>query len=339
MSADLWDHFGLRADPFQAGTFVETRDSKGMAERMRRAVANRDWVLFYGPPGAGKTWTKDEIAADLAETHYVVEVLSCKRRWVYLNNVCDALCIDLDIEDALGERPRLARETRMRQVRRLMGVRSRQKEIVLLLDEATMFNDNFLDEVKWLRDLRFGPDKFDQRKPDRRPLCTVAMFGWRQLADRIARNPQHRIRVRRHELTGLSQAEVSRFIEELGLARAVPEAARAALWQAGRFPGEIRNLVTEGMERALVQGRRHLLPEDVLPEAQALAEQLKTGGVLFSEVAKIADVSNSTVSNYFAGKITLTSKTGRDVVLAARRLLAEKETATRNAERGMRSVG
>ena len=330
---DLWSWFGLKGDPFANADFFESRDYRAMLARMRRGIADREWLLFYGPPGAGKTWWKEEMKLALVDECYFVEVLGGSRAWIRLNNVCDAFCIDLDIESCLHEKPRLALDPRMRQIRRLLGVRSREKEIVLLLDEATHFSDSLMDEIKWLRDFRFGPEAANLSRRDRRPMFTVAAFGWRQLADRIARNPQHKIRVRRHELSGLSVMEIGKFIDALGLTRAVPEATREVLARIAPFPGEIRSALMDGMERALSLGRKQVLPEDILSELQGLSARLRELGIQGRTVAQLANVSDASVSCVLSNRAGITPKLRDSILTAARRLIEEKVKANEPATR------
>jgi len=217
---DIYRYFGLRkGDPFlQGGRYGWTGMTRCHGQ-MRRAAENREWILAYARPGAGKTEAMNEFVEKYAEKYWLAHVLSNDREQIKMNNLHGALIEDLDLAGCLGEKPCVRREQRARQLIRLLGVRCQQKPILLILDEASRLPSALFDDVKFLRDQLWSgrPDK-----RDRRPHFGVVMFGWKSLADRVSASAQNRIRVRRYEVPEMSQAEVSGFVEHCGLQRIVP---------------------------------------------------------------------------------------------------------------------
>jgi len=326
MDADVYTHFGFaRGDPFLRGRRFDWTGLRRIANRLRRAVRHREWVLFFGPPGAGKTEALNEFAEAHEDDYWVARVLANDREMVGMNTIHHALIEDLNLADLEARVPR-RREARMRQIVRLLGVRSEEKPVLLVMDEASHFCLPVLDDVKFLRDQLW---RGRRDKADRRPHFAVAMFGWASLAKRVAASRQNRIRVQRHEVPPMSQAELEGFVAHVGMRRVVPAEARRTLWQVARYPGEVRYALLEAMERAMVRGSRVVRPEDLLAGAGGVGEALRTRGIRWREVAQAAKASEATVSLVLRDAYTGQDRMQARVLLEARRLIAEHDTGER----------
>lgn len=319
---DLFRHFGLRrGDPFLQGRRFEWTGMQRIHGQMRRAAENREWILVYARPGAGKTESLNEFVERYAERYHLAFVMSNDRENVRMNSLHSAIVQDLDLAGCLGERPAHAREQRARQLVRLLGVRCQEKPVLLVLDEASRFCSALFDDIKFLRDQLWG-GRLDKR--DRRAHFGVAMFGWKSLADRISSSAQNRIRVRRYEAPEMSQAEVSGFVEHCGLGRIVTGEACEALFKAKvRFPGEIVAVLREALERAAVRGRTQVLPCDLASDLGALAADLRSRGITFAAVAREAGVSAAVVTGVFGGTYRGRESTAGQAVQTARAMIED----------------
>ncbi len=336
---DIWEHFRIRGgDPFQRGRRFAWNGMERIINRLKRAARDRDWVLIFAPPGAGKTYAMEQFIEEHGERYHIVRVLANHRRCMRMNCIHDALILDLDLAAALGEKRQIRRELRMRQMVRLLGIRSEEKPVILLLDEASHFTQDVFDDLKFLRD-QLWSGRTD--KGDRRSHLAVAMFGWLSLAKRLRANRQNAIRVRTTEAPCMSRADVDGFLRHLGLGRVVPEAARKSLFEIARYPGEIRHILIEAMEHAAVRQRSTVTPADMGPDLEALRRDLTRLGITYEMVANEAGVSKATAALVLCGKYTGRNITRGRVIMTAMRLAtdaAEADLARRPTRRLTRQL-
>ena len=323
--SDVYDAFGFRrGDPFLAAPRFEWTGLKRIVRDMWRLARNREWGLWFAPPGSGKTEAKNAFCEQYCDKAWIVEVKSTHRRVMRMNCLLDAMIMDLDMA-GLGERPTYRREGRTRQIVRLLGQRSEEKPVLVILDEASAFSQDLFNNIKHLRDLVWVGRR---DKGDRRPHFGVVMFGWVTLAKRIAAVRQNEIRVRRREAPPMSFAELCALLDHVGWTRKkLPEASRAALHACARYPGEARFALQGAMERALLRGRRVIEPEDLMGDVEALAATVKRLHIYGREIAALANTSVPTVSQVLSGSYTGRERTRAAVLLAARRLIREDPVA------------
>jgi len=333
---DIYRHFGLRkGDPFLAAPRFDWTGTKRIATEMRRAAKESSWLLLYGPPGAGKTEGMNAFVEQCGKDYHIAHCLSTAREDLQMTCVHQAFVLDLDMAGRLGERPTKHRESRVRQLLRLLAMCRREKPVILMLDEASRIGTAFFDDIKFLRDLRWSGDDIRSR----RPYFAVVMLGWESLAKRIARSDQNRIRVRRWELPPMAQAEVHDFVAHVGLSRVVPEATRVALFRSGiRYPGEIAHALRTAMERAAARGLKQVRPEHLLNDVAAIARALRDRDISFATVARQSGHSPALVTRVLSGTYAGKASTIGQVLQTAQRMIAYWDMA-QDAERPHRRRG
>lgn len=293
---DLYRHFGLRDDPFANAEPFESADYKAVRAAVARAVEDRGWLLVYGVPGAGKTFSTYE-AVYAMENCRVVRTLSGHRKAFEGTNIDSAV-----MEDMTDEKPRQSREARRRQLERILGEATRDGEVCVMIDESTSMHQKLFTEIKFMRDsLRFGADPRNPRRMDRRPLFSVIMIGWPSLAARIEKSNELRPRIRRLEMQGMARSEVYKFIEHLGLSGVCPKEAAQEIADKVRFPLAIMDRLREGMERAWSRGSKTISREDMALDVCELYRLVKRTGVKLREIADATGKSIATVSTAVNG--------------------------------------
>ncbi len=291
MSGDMFTHFGLKEDPFAYPEPFESADFKKVSTSVQRCARDRGWLLITGTPGSGKTFAMYEALASL-ENVRPVRLMGGNRRQYYVTNVDNALFLDL----ADGtETMRSSREARRRQLERVVGQASREKDVLVLADEATNLPATTFTEIKMMRDsLHFGTDPRNPKRPDRRPLFGVVMVGWPCVADRVESSNELRPRIQRLEMQGLARSEVVRFVEHLGLAKICPKETCNAIADFSRYPLVIMDRLRYGMERAWQRGDKAVSTEDVTMDVSELYHLVQRTGTKLKEIAEGAQVSLST---------------------------------------------
>lgn len=289
MELDILKRFGLNEDPFADPEPFESQDLQTLRAEIRRCAEGRGWLCVTGVKGAGKTFATYDgfFHADCR----LVRTLGGDRFRYRGSQIDGAL-----FEDLTEERPRAGREARRRQLERILGEASKDKPVVVLIDEATVMPHQTFTEIKFLRDsLRYGADPRNPRRPDRRPLFGVVMLGWPSLSARIESDNELRPRVRRYKMQGLSRAEVHGFIEHVGLTKVCPKEVRNILADFVRYPLHILSRIHEGMERAYYRGAKQLSVEDVSRDISELYRMAKQHNLTLKDIATETGLSVSCV--------------------------------------------
>jgi type II secretory pathway predicted ATPase ExeA len=248
-----------------------------------------------GSAGSGKTYTTYEALARV-DCHLVRSL--CGDRHHFRATQIDSAIY----QDLTSEMPRQGREARRRQLERVCGEMSRERDIVVLLDEATGIPRQVFTEIKFLRDaLRYGSDPQNPRRPDRRPLFAVVMIGWPSLAMDIEKSNELRPRIRRKMMGGMARSEVARFIEHLGLAGVVEKDVAGLIADHVRYPLHIMDRLREGMERAWARGDKRLRVDDVSLDVTEMYRLVKRAGLRLKDIADTTGVSVASVHNVVNG--------------------------------------
>lgn len=330
---DEYQYFGFRkGDPFLACPRFKWSGLNRIVNRLKRAARQREWMLFYGPPGSGKTEALNEFAETYGEDCHLAWLRCAERKYVSPNSILEAFALDLDLPE-LGEKLARSRETRVRQIVRLLGVRCREKPVMLIMDEANSFILEIFNAVKFMRDQLWAgrPDK-----SDRRPHFGVVMFGWATLAKRVGGTRQNEIRVRRYEQTKMSRAEMADFLDHVGFtAGKLPDESRDILWQRARYPGEIRYTLQGAMQRAADRGRKVITPDDLKADVELIAQTVKRLGIRQNQIAKKCGLSTTVVCQVLAESYSGAESTRNKVLTACERLIRDDDDyqASRRPER------
>ena len=202
--------FGLGVDPWAAMS-MSTADAKRVAEMVEAAVEAQAFVSVLGPRGAGKTRAV-RTALRSHERSKVVEPLRLTREKLHMGDIETAI-----VRDLCDEAPRRSGEARSHQVRRVLGTASRERRIVLMLDDSHVLHHATLRSLKRLRELSWL---------GRSPLLGIVLVGQR---DRTEALPEVGLRSDRLTMAGLSGEEAAGALGRAGYGAVLSESALARL--------------------------------------------------------------------------------------------------------------
>jgi len=266
----------------------QSADLKAVRTAVADCVKRNGWLAVVGPVGAGKTTSTRAALAAMPGVR-VVEPISLDRERTRIGHVLEA-CIDDLSED---ERPRQSMEACSRQWRRLVGEASARERIVLLVEEAHRLHRSTLIAIKALREVGWA---------GRCPLVSVVLVGQVDLESRLRRVREVRLRVKRHTMQGLTQAEVGAYLKWLGVG--VADAAAKQIALRAREPLAVEDLAARAREWADAHKHRQVTVEDVrtaLGTDLNIGGRLRESGLTMTQVARRAGVSKSAVSAVAAG--------------------------------------
>ncbi len=231
-------HFGLPADPCTS-LDLDTIDSQRAGDLVRAAVEAQAFVSILGPAGSGKTRAvRQALTQDGVR---VVEPIRLGRERMHIGDIETALVRDLS-----DERPRRSGEARSHQVRRILGAASRERPVVLTLDDGHLVHGQTLRALKRLRELTWL---------GRAPLLGVVLIGQ---MDRLAGIRELDLRSDRLWLAGLTASEVRVALG--GFRAALEESAveRICASHAARNWLELQRIVDLAIAEAIAQGARRV---------------------------------------------------------------------------------
>lgn len=194
-------HFGL--PPTLWGTHMHTTGDVQRLRMLAAAVVNHQLLAtVVGPRGAGKT-TGLRYALHAHEVQ-LVEPLRLARDKLHIGDIEQAIVRDLS-----DETPRRTGEARSHQVRRILGTASRERPVVLLIDDAHVLHHSTVRAIKRLRELQFGK---------RSPLLGVLLVGQQDCTRRIA---EIALRADALEMVGLTESDAGAALLALNADRRV----------------------------------------------------------------------------------------------------------------------
>ena len=188
------EHFGLPFDPWGQLADIETADSSRIGIMMRAAVQGKGFMSILGRCGSGKThavWRALRL-----ETAHLVEPLRLDRERLHMGDVQTAL-----IRELSGETPRHSGEARAHQTRRVLGAASRERSVVLVIDDAHLLHHQTLRGLKRLREMAWMCEA---------PLLGIVLIGQRDRTDGL---DEVHLRLERLWLGGLRPVEAKQAID------------------------------------------------------------------------------------------------------------------------------
>lgn len=266
----------------------QSADLKAVRASVADCVKRNGWLAVVGPVGAGKTTSTRAALAAMPGVR-VVEPISLDKERTRIGHVLEA-CID-DLSEA--ERPRQSMEARSRQWRRLVGEAAARERIVLLVEEAHRLHRSTLISLKALREVGWAGQC---------PLVAIVLVGQVDLETRLRRVREVRLRVKRHTMQGLTQAEVGAYLKWLGYN--VADAAAKQIALRACEPLAVEDLAARAREWADAHKHRQVTVEDVraaLGTELNIGTRLRESGLTMTQVARRAGVSKSAVSAVAAG--------------------------------------
>src|SRR3990172_310355 len=187
--------FGYSKDPFK-GFRMETADSLRLKRLLKMAVESRAMVSVVASWGFGKT-SALEIAFREIDAH-VCKLITPDKERVVVSDIEKALILGLSNESC-----KRTKEVRARQIRRIIGETSREKPIILILEEAHRMHGQTLRALKTFREM----DWMGQS-----PLFTVVMVGQ---YDPMRKKYVDEVRLRSDtvHMKGMTDSEVREYIK------------------------------------------------------------------------------------------------------------------------------
>lgn len=278
--------FGYKSDPFR-GVRIKTTDAARVAKALRMAVESRGMLSVVSGTGAGKSEAVNSSLADVEAVVVRLVTADCER--VTVADIERALVCSLS-----NEEPRRSREVRAIQVRALLGCVSKEKDVVLVLEEAHRMHHQTLRSLKTLREMSWQ---------GRSPLFTAILVGQ---FDPLARPSLREVSLRSGaiRLKGLARCEVEDFIGRTVGSNFDGGAVDAVL----RLPEsrnflELEEVLITLMSHALSTGRKRVEVIDVYEQFQGgLNELVDRLNINTTEVAKRAGVSKTVISMIKNGK-------------------------------------
>jgi type II secretory pathway predicted ATPase ExeA len=286
--------FGL---PLNAlAVHLETADLDNVSTHVEGCVLNKNIANIVGYRGAGKTTSVRKAvealnAAKPKKPIKIVKPISLDKERMRIGSILEAFFHDLS-----DESPKRSAEARMAQLRRILGTKAAEFDIVLVIEESHRFHASTLRSLKGLMELEWM---------GRGPLLSIVLIGQHDpltvpsLAE-IAKPPRSNLLV----MGGLSEAEARGYIAAT-VGRVWTQDAIGALvaTQAARNYLDLQEAVVVAMDQALSEGRKTVELSDVYHAAggglKEMAEQL---GVSQGEIGKAIGKDKSTVNRIMSGE-------------------------------------
>lgn len=177
-------------------------DSKGLnqvAQACARAVNHQGSITaIIGEVGVGKTVAVyDALGRIESKGVYVVWTKQPEKERLRIGGIMAAMI------RFFGEDPRRDMEARTEQLRRLLGMKSKDHRIVLVIDEAHALHRNTMRALKRLLELGFGR---------RMGLFSIVMICQPEIYGKLRTVPEIALRTRKVEMKRLTDAEAKGFV-------------------------------------------------------------------------------------------------------------------------------
>jgi len=239
-------YYGLTEPPFDITPnprflFYSAKHREAFNHLLYGIRERKGFVQLTGEVGAGKT-TLCRAMLEHLDGHYSTALIL--NPVMSPNELIQAIAIEYGLP--VGGLDRLNTLNVINQF--LLQQVERQKDTVLIIDEAQDLTDELLEQVRLLSNL----------ETDDRKLLQIVLMGQPELRDRLnnprLRQLRQRITVRYH-LAPLSRFEVSYYIQhrlEVSGAKGAPHFTQPALWRVHRYSGGIPRLVNAVCDKALL---------------------------------------------------------------------------------------
>lgn len=286
--------FGL---PLNAlGARLKTADLDHVATHVEGAVLNKNIANIVGMRGAGKT-TAVRAAIDALndlkpkKPVKIVKPLSLDKERMRIGAILEAFFHDLS-----DETPKRSAEARMAQLRRILGAKAAEFDIVLVIEESHRVFPATLRSLKGLMELEWM---------GRGPLLSIVLLGQRDplvvpsLAE-IAKPPRSNLLT----MGGLSETEAAGYIQGTVGRVWTPEAIAAlARGAAARNYLDLQEALIGAMDQALSEGRKAVELSDVYhATGGGLKEMAEAVGLSQAEIGKAIGKDKSTVNRIMSGE-------------------------------------
>ncbi|WKZ32950.1 MAG: AAA family ATPase [Thermodesulfobacteriota bacterium] len=304
--------FGYSKDPFK-GFRMETADSLRLKRLLKMAIESKAMVSVVASWGFGKT-SALEIAFREIDAHMVRLITPDKER-VVVSDIEKALILGLSNESC-----KRTKEVRARQIRRILGEASREKPIVLILEEAHRMHGQTLRALKTFREMEWMGQS---------PLFTVVMIGQ---YDPMRKKYVDEVRLRSDTvfMKGLTDSEVREYTRNTVGKSFEPDAVEAVSRLTGtRNYLDLQEILLNLMSKAIEIGQKTVSVLEVFDlYGGGFKEVMKRVNISLGELAAETGIPKSTLSLVTNEKQgTLTDDTYHDARRAITDVLRRKGVA------------
>lgn len=277
---EVLTEFGFTKDPFR-NFRMETADSLKLKRLLRMAMDSRAMVSVVASWGFGKT-SALELALCDSDAH-VVRLITPDKERVVVSDIEKALILGLSNESC-----KRTKEVRARQIRRILGESSREKNIVLVLEEAHRMHGQTLRALKTFREL----DWMGQS-----PLFTVVMVGQ---YDPMRKKHVDEVRLRTDtvHMRGLTDSEVREYVKSTVGKHFETDAVEAVsrLGSARNFL-DLQEILINLMVKAIEHGQKKVTALEVFDVyGGGLKEVLKRANITLGDLERETEIPKSTLS-------------------------------------------
>jgi len=260
---------------------METADSLRLKRLLKMAVESRAMVSVVASWGFGKT-SALEIAFREIDAH-VCRLITPDKERVVVSDIEKALILGLSNESC-----KRTKEVRARQIRRIIGETSREKPIILILEEAHRMHGQTLRALKTFREM----DWMGQS-----PLFTVVMVGQ---YDPMRKKYVDEVRLRSDtvHMKGMTDSEVREYIKNT-VGKSFEDDAIEAV---SRLNGtrnflDLQEVIINLMSKAMELGEKKVSVLDVFDlYGGGFKEVMKRVNISLSELAAETGIPKSTLS-------------------------------------------
>lgn len=277
---EILAEFGYSRDPFK-NFRMETADSLRLKRVLKMAIESRAMMSVVASWGFGKTSALDLAFSDL-DAH-VVRLITPDKERVVVSDIEKGLILGLS-----NEMCKRTKEVRARQIRRILGEASREKPIVLVLEEAHRMHGQTLRALKTFREMEWMGQS---------PLFTVVMVG--QYDPMRKRNVDEvRLRTDTVHMKGLTDSEVREYVKNT-VGRHFEADASEAL---SRLPGtrnflDLQEVLLNLLGRAIEFGLKKVTALEVFDlYGGGLKEVLKRANISLTDLERETGIPKPTLS-------------------------------------------
>jgi general secretion pathway protein A len=242
------EYYGLTEPPFDITPnprflFFSAKHREAFNHLLYGIKERKGFVQLTGEVGAGKTTLCRSLLSQLGKNFETALIL---------NPVLDAdqLVKAIAMEFGLNVKGLDRLETVAAMNEFLLGLADRQKDAVLIIDEAQDLTNELLEQVRLLSNL----ETYDRK------LLQIVLMGQPELRDRLndhrLRQLRQRITVRYH-LRPLTLKEVGQYIQhrlDISGAKGAPYFTSAALWRIYRYSRGIPRLINAVCDKCCLAG-------------------------------------------------------------------------------------
>lgn len=198
------EFFGFSAIPFgrdiPVTELMKNRQWNELAERLRHVAANREFGLFTGDTGTGKTTALRRMTEELDRNRFRI-------LYVYDSNLTPRNFY-VEALHQLGHTPRFYRGDARRQLMKALDEIERSGQIpVIVVDEAHLLSHEMLEEIRFLLNMAM----------DSRSMCSLMLVGQTELRGKLKLQLHQAIEGRvnmRYHLEGMNAEETFAYVRK-----------------------------------------------------------------------------------------------------------------------------